>query len=276
MNNLKQELTSILERHPYRFAKSMPYMPHWYTLRKEWDSDLFSKTVIQQRELGYDKVWGGRSYRYFNANGYQYWTMGASVETTILINRAKIKYSTLYDDIATSYDSWYETPECYKENLTIFQSLELENSSKILDVGCGTGLLLDHIALLPLIEKMDIQYNGIDPSQEMLGVLSNKHPHYSENTMCSKFEDFYSSKDFTHIVSLFGSPSYIKKESLNKLYDLSVAKKFFYMFYKKGYLPKYEEHLNIEVLKENDIVDLADDLDAETYHWNQFLIVKSL
>ena len=272
----KTLMVETLNSHPFQFAKSMPKIPHWYTLRKNWDDDEFDSVVYYIREYGYNKIWGRTTYRYFDANGYHYWTMGSPINETILINRAKIKYNTLYDDIATNYDSWYETPECYKENLTVFQSLELKNSSKMLDVGCGTGLLLDHIALLPLIEKMDIEYNGIDPSQEMLGVLNNKHPHYSENTMCSKFENFYTSKDFTHIVSLFGSPSYIKSESLNKLYDLCIDKKYFLMFYTDGYLPNYEEDTGVEVIDLNSVLNFASKLEAQVYDFNQFTVVKSL
>ena len=31
-----QRIGQLLEGHPYRFAKTMPKTPHWYTLRYEW------------------------------------------------------------------------------------------------------------------------------------------------------------------------------------------------------------------------------------------------
>ena len=177
----KQDLVLFLENYPYRFAKSMPKIPHWYTLRKNWDDEKFVNVVNAIRHFGYDVKWGRSTYRYFDANGYHYWTMGDLISDTILINRAKIKYPTIYDDIATKYDSWYQTQECYDENLLVIKSLNLNSNSSVLDIGCGTGLLLDYVALMPLEAKQNFKYIGIDPSQEMLGVLTEKHPQYYEN-----------------------------------------------------------------------------------------------
>jgi hypothetical protein len=76
----------------FRFAKTMPKYPHWYTLRKEWNDDvLFDKVVIFIRKNGYKVAWGNREYIYFDVNGFHYWTMGSPVEKTILINKAEIK-----------------------------------------------------------------------------------------------------------------------------------------------------------------------------------------
>lgn len=73
------------------FAKTCKNIPHEYTLRKakpELDVD-FVRFVELIREKGYDETFYGKTYRYLDIDGYQYWTMGAPIEETILINRAK-------------------------------------------------------------------------------------------------------------------------------------------------------------------------------------------
>lgn len=94
MNELIPELKwlcRILEEQDWIFAKTMPTMPHWYTLRKAWERETdFIKAVQLIRQHGIVKHFKGRPYTYFQANGHEYWTMGAPIEKTILINRAVI------------------------------------------------------------------------------------------------------------------------------------------------------------------------------------------
>jgi len=65
---------------------------HQYTL-DSWNPDLagvFSKFVIHIRRYGYIDKFMGSEYTYFNVGDYQYWSMGAPLNETILINRAKL------------------------------------------------------------------------------------------------------------------------------------------------------------------------------------------
>ena len=71
------------------FARTMPDSPHWYTLRKESPAPAFEAFVMFIREHGYISEYGGRSYIKLDIDGWSYWTMGAAVEDTILINRAR-------------------------------------------------------------------------------------------------------------------------------------------------------------------------------------------
>lgn len=82
----------------WQFAKTMPDNPHEYTIRKwapEKERD-FEAVVMFIREAGYKKKWtnpkSGRSttYVYLDVDGWCYWTMGARLSSTILINRAKL------------------------------------------------------------------------------------------------------------------------------------------------------------------------------------------
>jgi hypothetical protein len=70
------------------FAKTMPDNPHWYTLRKNWQRDAdFAWTVETIRRYGYEEIYEGRPYTVLDIDDMKYWTMGAPVEETILINR---------------------------------------------------------------------------------------------------------------------------------------------------------------------------------------------
>ena len=79
------------------YARTMPDDPHWYTLRKRWKRDEdFAWTVETICRYGYEGIYEGWPYTVLNIDDMRYWTMGASVEETILINR---KYLTLRADL---------------------------------------------------------------------------------------------------------------------------------------------------------------------------------
>lgn len=87
------ELKDELEGAIYRFAKTMPWCPHWYTLRKTWeDPARFEACVLAIRRHGEQRRWGRYNHTYFDADQWYYWTMGAPAEETILINRAKMPW----------------------------------------------------------------------------------------------------------------------------------------------------------------------------------------
>lgn len=91
---LAQELTlpeveAYILANEWRVAKSMPTMPHAYNLKKcSTDPTVFERLVLFIRKYGYQKCYGRRVYTYFDVGPYCYWTMGAPVGETILINRA--------------------------------------------------------------------------------------------------------------------------------------------------------------------------------------------
>ena len=58
-------LTRLLESKPFRYAKTLPGIPHWYTLRKHWDLDEFHRSVIILRELAEEEVFYYRKYLVF-------------------------------------------------------------------------------------------------------------------------------------------------------------------------------------------------------------------
>lgn len=84
-----EQVVKLLESATYKFAKTMPQWPHWYTLRQTWESSQdFESVVVFIRENGKTEKYMNKEYVYFYLNGYKYWTMEASPNQTILINKA--------------------------------------------------------------------------------------------------------------------------------------------------------------------------------------------
>lgn len=81
-----------LESQNWIFAKSRVDNPHWYCLRRNaGDEATFERVVEHLREYGSPYVWWGSIYLQYPAGRYAYWSMGASVENTELINRKSLE-----------------------------------------------------------------------------------------------------------------------------------------------------------------------------------------
>jgi hypothetical protein len=69
--------------------------PHEYTQRKNAkDEAIFERVVMYIRHHGYKGRFGKTTYTYFDIDGWQYGTMGSPLRATILINRAKLPYTS--------------------------------------------------------------------------------------------------------------------------------------------------------------------------------------
>lgn len=105
--------------------------------------------------------------------------MRKSVQEQSLIEQAE----KAYDLIAARYDSLYDYPLAHEENrrvaLIVARALELTKGvhGRILDVGCGTGLLLDLMRLAGGGIPVEL-YLGVDLSLRMLAEAKRRHPEY--------------------------------------------------------------------------------------------------
>jgi hypothetical protein len=82
----------LIAKSRWIFAKTMPQNPHYYMLRKEYASDAeFVRFVEIIRRYGYRYQYGGYWYIQLDVDEWFYWTMGAPLEETILINRKDLK-----------------------------------------------------------------------------------------------------------------------------------------------------------------------------------------
>ena len=81
------KLREFVESESWTFAKTMPTWPHEYLVRDRVDEGLFVQLVEHIRAEGYDGNFYRRKITYYDEDGMTYWTMGAPVEETIIINR---------------------------------------------------------------------------------------------------------------------------------------------------------------------------------------------
>ena len=90
----EDEFRKFIESRHWCFAKTMPQWPHEYTVRKFEDPNnqqaLFEQAVVFIRTYGERRTFEPtrKSSVYFDIDGRQYWTMGAPIEETVIINRA--------------------------------------------------------------------------------------------------------------------------------------------------------------------------------------------
>ncbi len=138
-----------------------------------------------------------------------------------------------YDKIADKYDLLFNDKESLDENNKVKKIIEKNIFGDVLDIGCGTGLLLELIKIEPK------NYIGIDPSFKMISRLIDKHKEYKNCIINKKFEENNFDRKFDTIISLFGSPSYLDESSREKIFDLLKDNgRYFLMYYNNDYYPK--------------------------------------
>ena len=67
----------------------MPEWPHEYIVRERVDKNLFEQLVRHIRAHGFEGAFYRDKYVYFETDGMLYWTMGAPIEETSVINRCR-------------------------------------------------------------------------------------------------------------------------------------------------------------------------------------------
>jgi hypothetical protein len=254
------------------FAKTMPENPHHYTVRKHWDEAAlgisFDDQVTFIREHGYREKYGKYWYTLLNVNGFKYWTMGAPLAITILINRKPIagahdSVEQPYDRIAERYDQLWSDEASRAEDRRVMELIGYKGGA-VLDIGCGSGLFLDHV-------KPD-EYLGIDPSLKMLDQLRAKHP--DAVALCTRFEEYAPmGRRFDLIVGLFGAPSYVTPAHLRRIPPmLTEGGRFFLMFYDENYDPTTHAHIGFSP----DVFDYAEsNLSGTAAAFGNFIIVEN-
>ena len=80
------ELLDFVNEQEWVFAKTMPKWPHEYLVRERV---VYVQLVQHIRAEGYEGNFYRKEITYYDEDGMTYWTMGAPVEETIIINRCK-------------------------------------------------------------------------------------------------------------------------------------------------------------------------------------------
>lgn len=126
------------------------------------------------------------------------------------------RYQTSYDEIARDYDAMTSNPSYAAENDAARELIGPVRGKRILDIGAGTGLLLE---MFPGEIDHD-DYIGVEPSFPMAERLREKFPSFSNSVIDCSFEDFWMD-DFDLVISLFGSPSYIAPSDLARTAEMT-------------------------------------------------------
>jgi hypothetical protein len=85
------DVKRAINQNEFRFAKTMPDNPHYYAVRKNWMGNLpFDDFALLIRKYGYNEKFKGWTYRKWDFGNYSYWSMGAPLALTVIINRKQI------------------------------------------------------------------------------------------------------------------------------------------------------------------------------------------
>jgi ubiquinone/menaquinone biosynthesis C-methylase UbiE len=90
-----------------------------------------------------------------------------------------------FDKIAGVYDDMYRDRRSIAENAVLRPYVEALRGLRLLDVGCGTGLVLEMLGM-----EWGQFYTGMDLSPTMLNTAREKHPHgtFIEQDMLQPYE----------------------------------------------------------------------------------------
>jgi hypothetical protein len=84
---LPLNLDEFIQSSEWTYAKTMPKWPHEYIVRGKVDERLFIQIVKYIRFHGYQGYFYKKKITYFEHDGMMYWTMGAPIDETTIINR---------------------------------------------------------------------------------------------------------------------------------------------------------------------------------------------
>ena len=89
MQPFSERLSEFIHMATWTYARTMPEWPHVYIVKKNVDAGLFVEVVRHIREHGYQGSFYQEQITYYDQDGLVYWTMGATIEETTIINRCR-------------------------------------------------------------------------------------------------------------------------------------------------------------------------------------------
>ena len=197
---------------------------YYMSMREEWDgeewawiTDLIERSTVfepfPKRVTSRDA--GVRLLPVLVMNGHRYWLEPSwSDGTPTMIRRTTYFYEASYDRIAAEYDEEYVQDSDRMEEAELMKivspHVDQENTS-LLDVGCGTGLMLDYLKVRP------DNYVGIDISTGMTRELAARHPLHRGSLVHCTFEDYFPTRRFDLVLWPFGNAGEMSPDDIKKL-----------------------------------------------------------
>lgn len=91
-NLTPETIDSFINSNTWTYAKTMAWCPHEYIVRDRCsDLETFVKLVKHIRKYGYQQFFYKKEMTYFKIGNMKYWSMGAPVSETTIINRAFVE-----------------------------------------------------------------------------------------------------------------------------------------------------------------------------------------
>ena len=152
------KLREMIARCQWKFAKTMPFAPHEYIVRDKCplaDED-FLYFIDMQRRFGVKERWGKYNNPYLYIDDYKYWTMGAPLEETTVINRAK---ASAVNDVHQLYEGINkgDTTMSYVDEY-IHKQLGLKDNDKGFNIELISGRLKEIFDCVSHLERIRNNY----------------------------------------------------------------------------------------------------------------------
>lgn len=90
MNAEAQFLVDFIEARPWQFAKTMPKIPHEYTVKRGRDDVAFARFVELIKTHGERRFFAGRPYHYLTVGDREYWAIHPVINRQLLTDRPKL------------------------------------------------------------------------------------------------------------------------------------------------------------------------------------------
>ena len=167
------KLCEMIARCEWTFAKTMPFAPHEYIVKDRCplSAEEFEYFVNMQREHGIRERWGKYNNPYLYVDDYKYWTMGAPLEDTTVINRAK---ACVVNDVHQLNEGIKNMEKNHIDEY-IHQKLGLKDDNKGFNIDLINGRLKEIFDCVGHLERIRNNY-GCTMIQEWSERLTSDFP----------------------------------------------------------------------------------------------------
>lgn len=86
----EKDIKSVIERLEFVFAKSMPKIPHYYTVKDESNKEDYEELFLYILKHGVYKKFWKQTYKYLTIGNYEYWVMSEDITVSKIINRREV------------------------------------------------------------------------------------------------------------------------------------------------------------------------------------------